>query len=85
MPAANDGQLRQWMTQIDGQQLRRLRRQVGLSQVELATRAGISMATVARLERKVRATCRGRTMARLAAALGESRDALTGMPTGSAD
>ena len=60
-----------WTTVLDGQRLRQLRRQHGLSQEKLADRAGISLTTVARLERLSRAPCRGRTVARLAAALGE--------------
>jgi DNA-binding XRE family transcriptional regulator len=56
---------------LDGQRLRQLRRERGLSQEKLADRAGISLTTVARLERQARASCRGRTLGRLAAALGE--------------
>ena len=78
MPVTDARQLRPWMTQIDGQQLRRLRRQASLSQADLAERAGVSVATVARLERKGCSTCRGRTLARLAAALGESPGSITG-------
>lgn len=60
-----------WTTVLDGQRLRHLRRQHGLSQEELAERAGLSLTTVARLEREHRSPCRTRTLARLAAALGE--------------
>ena len=56
---------------LDGQQLRHLRRQRGLSQEELAGQAGVSLTTVARLERQPSAPCRGRTLGRLARALGE--------------
>ena len=56
---------------LDGQQLRRLRRQRGLSQEELAAQAGLSVTTVGRLERQASAPCRGRTLGRLARALGE--------------
>lgn len=62
---------RSWTTVVDGERLRELRREHGLSQEELAGRAGLSLTTVARLERQSRATCRGRTLARLAAALHE--------------
>jgi DNA-binding XRE family transcriptional regulator len=62
---------RWWITALDGKRLRALRRQRGLSQEKLADRAGISTATVARLERHPHPSCRGRTLARLAAALGE--------------
>jgi DNA-binding XRE family transcriptional regulator len=65
------GTTRRWMVIIDGQLLRQLRRQRGLSQEMLADRAGISTATVGRLERCDRPSCRGRTLARLAAVLGE--------------
>jgi DNA-binding transcriptional regulator YiaG len=43
-----------FLTAIDGQQLRRLRRQHGLSQEALADQAGISLTTLARLERQRR-------------------------------
>jgi len=56
---------------LDGQRLRQLRRQHGLSQQDLADQAGLSLTTVARLERQPRTPCRGRTLARLAAVLGE--------------
>lgn len=56
---------------VDGQRLRLLRRERGLSQEKLAYRAGVSVAAVARLERQARASCRGHTLARLAAALRE--------------
>jgi transcriptional regulator with XRE-family HTH domain len=58
-----------WTTILDGGQLRQLRRQAALSQEQLADRAGLSPATVTRLERQHHAPCRGRTLARLAAAL----------------
>ncbi|MGH3122755.1 MAG: helix-turn-helix domain-containing protein [Streptosporangiaceae bacterium] len=60
-----------WFTVVDGRRLRHLRRQHGLSQEQLAGRAGVSPATVARLERQPAAPCRCRTLGRLAAALGE--------------
>lgn len=66
-----------WITVLDGRQLRRLRQQRGLSQQQLASRAGISVTAVTRLERQSRASCRGRTLARLAAALGAQPAALT--------
>jgi transcriptional regulator with XRE-family HTH domain len=56
---------------LDGQRLRQLRRQRDLSQEGLAERAGVSLTTVVRLERQARAPCRGRTLGRLARALGE--------------
>jgi DNA-binding XRE family transcriptional regulator len=60
-----------WTTVVDGQRLRRLRRQRGLSQGALAEQAGISLTTVARLERQRRSPCRTWTLAALAVALGE--------------
>ena len=60
-----------WITVLDGRQLRRLRRQLGLSQEQLSAKAGISQFTVARLELHPRISCRSRTLARLAVALGE--------------
>ena len=62
---------RRWMVIVDGQRLRQLRRQRGLSQEMLADRAGVSAATVGRLERCGRPSCRGRTLGRIAAVLGE--------------
>ena len=56
---------------LDGQQLRRLRRQRGLSQEELAAQAGLSVTTVGRLDLLTAAPCRCRTLGRLARALGE--------------
>jgi transcriptional regulator with XRE-family HTH domain len=61
-----------WTAVVDGQRLRELRRQKALSQAELAKLAGISVHTVAKLERQPASCCRSRTLARLAAALGES-------------
>ncbi|HZC62140.1 MAG TPA: helix-turn-helix domain-containing protein [Streptosporangiaceae bacterium] len=57
--------------------VRRLRNQRGLPQEQLADRAGISPATVARLERRPAAPCRTRTLGRLAAALDEEPARLT--------
>jgi transcriptional regulator with XRE-family HTH domain len=60
-----------WVTAVDGERLRELRRKRGLAQMELAGLAGISVGTVTRLECQHKATCRTRTLARIAAALGE--------------
>jgi transcriptional regulator with XRE-family HTH domain len=59
------------MVTVDGQRLRRMRREHGLSQEMLAEMTGVSLTTVGRLERQDRSSCRGRTLARLAAALGQ--------------
>ena len=66
---ASPSQPHLWTTIVDGGRLRQLRREAALSQERLADRAGISPATVARLERQHHAPCRSRTLARLAAAL----------------
>jgi DNA-binding XRE family transcriptional regulator len=70
-----------WTTVIDGHELQRLRRQVGLSQAKLADQAQVGMSTVARLERQPRARCRTWTLARIATALGEPQHALRPTPT----
>ena len=67
---------------LDGQQLRHLRRQRGLSQEELAGQAGLSVTTVGRLERQASAPCRGRTLGRPARALGEHPATTTLRPPG---
>jgi transcriptional regulator with XRE-family HTH domain len=69
--AMSDHATHSWTIVLDGTRLRKLRRERGLSQEQLAERAGISLRTVARLERQSRAPCRGRTLARLAIALDE--------------
>jgi predicted transcriptional regulator len=77
MTTKRTGRADRWITVIDGQQLRELRRQQALSQVELARLAGVSAHTVSKLERQPATYCRTRTLARLAAALGESPAAIT--------
>jgi transcriptional regulator with XRE-family HTH domain len=74
-PAARPG--RPQTIVLDGQRLREARRQRGLSQERLAHQAGLSPATVARLERQRRPRCRHRTLARLAAALDVNPAAVT--------
>jgi transcriptional regulator with XRE-family HTH domain len=71
------GHADRWTAVVDGQRLRELRRQQALSQVELARLAGVSAHTVSKLERQPASCCRSRTLARLAAALGESPAAIT--------
>ncbi|MGH3219438.1 MAG: helix-turn-helix domain-containing protein [Streptosporangiaceae bacterium] len=65
-----------WRAIVDGQRLRELRLQRGLSQVELAQLAEVSPYTVSKLERQQTTACRSRTLARLAAALGEPPSAI---------
>jgi len=69
-PVRAGGQAQRWLVVVDGHRLRQLRREHRLSQQVLAGRAGISVGTIGLLERQTRARCRGRTLARLAAALG---------------
>ena len=66
-----------WIARVDGHRLGHLRRQHRLTRAELASKAGVSPATVARLEQHQHPACRTRTLARLAAALGEDPAALT--------
>jgi transcriptional regulator with XRE-family HTH domain len=74
------GPAHEWTTVLDGRRLRDLRRQRGLSQAELAYKAGISPGTVARLERQERAPCRSRTLGRLSGALGEEPTSIACLP-----
>jgi predicted transcriptional regulator len=71
---------RSWTVTLDGTRLRELRCERGLSRSKLAGLAGISEATVARLERQARTSCRGRTLARLAAALDEQLTSIGLLP-----
>jgi DNA-binding XRE family transcriptional regulator len=74
------GSAQRWTTVLDGPRLRQMRRQRGLSQEQLADLAGISLSTMARLERQERPSCRSWTMGRLAAALDETPDSITLRP-----
>ncbi len=78
LASAGSNPAQRWTTVLDGQRLRQLRHEHGLSQEKLADRAGISLATVARLECQPRSPCRCRTLARLAAALGEQPATIAG-------
>ncbi|MGP8000621.1 MAG: helix-turn-helix domain-containing protein [Streptosporangiaceae bacterium] len=69
--ARNKQETQRWTAVVDGKRLRQLRRQRGLAREELAAQAGISSHTLSRLERQRKASCRTRTLARLAGALGE--------------
>jgi transcriptional regulator with XRE-family HTH domain len=71
MTSASESMARRWTAVIVGERIRELRRQRGISQKDLADRAGISPDTLSRLERQLRTSCRTRTIVRLAAALGE--------------
>ncbi len=61
-----------------GELLRRARQAAGLTQEELAARAGLSRRGIADLERGVRQTPRKDTVALLAAALGLSGESVFG-------
>ena len=65
---------------LDGERLREMRRQRGLSQEQLADLAGISLSTMARLESQDRSPCRSWTLGRLAAALDETPASMTPGP-----
>ncbi len=67
----------QWSAIIDGRQLGHLRALHGLTRQQLASHAGLSPATLARLERQDTARCHPRTTARLAIALTEHPAAFT--------
>jgi transcriptional regulator with XRE-family HTH domain len=69
---------RRWITVLDGQRLRELRRENGLSRDKLAALAGVSLTTVVRLESQPQLSCRTRTLVRLAAALGQHPSTITG-------
>jgi serine/threonine-protein kinase RsbW len=66
-----------WTAVVDGDRLRELRCQRGLSEEELADQAGVSLSTVTRLERDQRPACRSWTLAQLAIALSEHPSAIT--------
>jgi anti-sigma regulatory factor (Ser/Thr protein kinase)/DNA-binding XRE family transcriptional regulator len=66
-----------WITRVDSHRLAHLRRQHQLTRAELASKAGVSPATIARLEQHHHPACRSRTLARLATALGEDPAGLT--------
>lgn len=72
---SNRGQ--RWMTVANGQRLRELRCQQGLTREELASLARVSPTTVFRLESQEEASCRTWTLARIAVALGERFTSLT--------
>lgn len=71
------GSAQRWTTVLDGERLRQLRQQQGLSQEKLADLAGVSLTTMARLEHQDRSPCRSWTLGRLAAALNETPAAIT--------
>jgi transcriptional regulator with XRE-family HTH domain len=62
-----------------GEKIERLRRERGLTQQELADRAGVSQAIISRLERKARTNVHADVLKGLAKALGCTTDYLVGM------
>ncbi len=58
------------MVVTTGEKLKRLRRGSGLTQAELADKAGISQSTIAQIETAERKTPHPRTLKKLAEALG---------------
>src|SRR5215204_5417612 len=62
-----------------GERVKRLRTERGLTQTELADRAGVSQAIISRLEGKVRHNVNADVLKALAKALGCTTDYLVGM------
>jgi transcriptional regulator with XRE-family HTH domain len=62
-----------------GEKIKRLRTQRGLTQTELASRAGVSQAIISRLEGKGRHNVNADVLKGLAKALGCTTDFLVGM------
>jgi transcriptional regulator with XRE-family HTH domain len=77
MTAIPGNRSQRWTTTANGHRIRELRHRCGLAQAELAGLAGVSLDTVVRLERQNQTTCRTRTLARIAAALGETPATIT--------
>ena len=62
-----------------GEKVQRLRKERGMTQSELAERAGVSQAIISRLENKVRSNVNADVLKGLAKALGCTTDYLVGM------
>ena len=77
-PAPDPATLPAHTTIMDGELLREARRRHSISRENLSWDSGVGIAVIARLERRppVPRRCRDRTLARLAAALGEPPAAL---------
>jgi serine/threonine-protein kinase RsbW len=71
---------RYWIVALDSERLRHARKKAALSQERLAYEAGVSITTVANLERQARPRCHFRTRARIAAALGAHPKAISAAP-----
>ena len=66
------------MEQTLGDRLRAVRRRLGVSQEELATRSGVEQESIERVEQNKRRYMRSDDLARLVKALGVSADELLG-------
>jgi transcriptional regulator with XRE-family HTH domain len=66
------------MAQTLGDRLRAVRRRLGMSQEELATRSGVEQESIERVEQNKRRSLRSDDLARLVKALGVSADELLG-------
>ena len=66
------------MAQTLGDRLRAVRRRLGISQEELATRSGVEQESIERVEQNKRRYLRSDDLARLVKALGVSADELLG-------
>jgi transcriptional regulator with XRE-family HTH domain len=66
------------MEQTLGDRLRAVRRRLGVSQVELAAKAGVEPQAISRVERNEQLYMRSDVLARLVQALGVSADELLG-------
>src|SRR5215472_16112454 len=62
---------RYWITTLDGSRLREARMERGLSRDELTAGAGVSLATMARLEGQRMVSCHRATLHRIAATLAD--------------
>ena len=67
------------MTQTLGERLKAVRRRLGMSQEELATRAGVAQAAIARVEQNKRLSLRSDELGRIAEALDAPADELLGI------
>ena len=62
-----------------GERLKAVRRRLGMSQEELATRSGVAQDTIARVEQNKRLTMRSDELGRIAEALDAPADELLGI------
>ena len=67
------------MAQTLGERLKAVRRRLGMSQEELATRAGVAQEAIARVEQNKRLSMRSDELGRLAEALDAPADELLGI------